>query len=419
MKSKSIVCVSLFVALSSLMACSQPAPVAKTFTVSNSHTQAFTDVPLVLSRQQVENKLGKLNDNEHLSLLANSVLLSSQLDDLDQDGSWDELAFLINIDAASQQVVELRVSENAKPVSKEAFRTNIQIGKFTNEDKNAIEELTSLQRFSQGLEEGSSRQYQMEGPAWENDNIGFRLYFDERNGFDIFGKTSTDMVLGRVGINQNYHERQTWGMDILKVGRSLGSGALAFSSQNGEAQSLIRLSGAESTAVNIISEGPVRSIFSLNYQNLPVAAQSIQLTQRLSIWAGQHYYSAHITIDQPLHADLGVGIVNFHSLEAKQSLSETHAILSTFGEQAEEATLLGMAVVSERSQHTGFGSVGETPEGIEHSYFSLHNMSLAQELSYDFYSVWQVGTPSINSAEDFQELIEQDQSRKLAITLGM
>ncbi|MBK7700210.1 MAG: DUF4861 family protein [Saprospiraceae bacterium] len=36
------------------------------------------------------------------------------------------------------------------------------------------------------------------------------------------------MVLNSVGIHENYHEMQDWGMDILKVGNSLGAGAIGL-----------------------------------------------------------------------------------------------------------------------------------------------------------------------------------------------
>ncbi len=46
----------------------------------------------------------------------------------------------------------------------------------------------------------TSAAYQMEGPAWENDLVGFRNYLDQRNGMDIFGKIESRMVLDSVGV---------------------------------------------------------------------------------------------------------------------------------------------------------------------------------------------------------------------------
>src|ERR1035437_2056658 len=43
--------------------------------------------------------------------------------------------------------------------------------------------------------------YQMEGPAWESDKVAYRVYLDERNRVDIFGKATPKMILDIVGKN--------------------------------------------------------------------------------------------------------------------------------------------------------------------------------------------------------------------------
>ena len=54
------------------------------------------------------------------------------------------------------------------------------------------------------------------------------------------------MVLDEVGTDtaKNYHQLSDWGMDILKVGTSLGAGALALQLQTNDGKdSLVRLGG--------------------------------------------------------------------------------------------------------------------------------------------------------------------------------
>jgi len=43
--------------------------------------------------------------------------------------------------------------------------------------------------------------FKYEGPGWESDKVGYRLYIDWRNRIDIFGKQTNDLVLSNVGIN--------------------------------------------------------------------------------------------------------------------------------------------------------------------------------------------------------------------------
>ncbi len=66
-----------------------------------------------------------------------------------------------------------------------------------------------------------------EGPGWESDKIAYRLYLDERNVPDIYGKKLPGPVLGRIGQGKDdYHDMADWGMDILQVGPSLGAGGV-------------------------------------------------------------------------------------------------------------------------------------------------------------------------------------------------
>jgi hypothetical protein len=66
-----------------------------------------------------------------------------------------------------------------------------------------------------------------EGPGWESDKVAYRLYLDERNVPDIFGKKQPGAVLPKIGMGKDdYHEMADWGMDIFKVNQSLGMGGI-------------------------------------------------------------------------------------------------------------------------------------------------------------------------------------------------
>ncbi|NQU86615.1 MAG: DUF4861 family protein [Mariniphaga sp.] len=73
-----------------------------------------------------------------------------------------------------------------------------------------------------------------EGPGWESDKIGYRFYLDWRNAVDIFGKKVDTMVLQNVGLDgfDSYHEMSDWGVDVLKVGNSLGLGSIGHWENN-------------------------------------------------------------------------------------------------------------------------------------------------------------------------------------------
>ncbi|MFC2091095.1 DUF4861 family protein [Bacteroidota bacterium] len=150
--------------------------------------------------------------------------IPSQADDLDGDGKWDELFVLTDVGGLIEKEIQIVFLE-AADYPKFDVRTNIR---FAKKDEN-YKEMTHAVREKHATNTITQEVWQMEGIAWENDKVGFRNYFDRRNGMDIFGKVTGKMVLDEVGYKNNpsYHEfNSKWGVDVLKVGNSLGAGSI-------------------------------------------------------------------------------------------------------------------------------------------------------------------------------------------------
>jgi len=78
----------------------------------------------------------------------------------------------------------------------------------------------------------------MEGPGWESDKVAYRLYLDERNVPDIYGKKLPGNVLPTIGMGKDdYHAMAPWGQDIFQVDQSLGMGGIGVL-RNGTATQL-------------------------------------------------------------------------------------------------------------------------------------------------------------------------------------
>lgn len=92
-------------------------------------------------------------------------------------------------------------------------------------NRTSFKNIASLKVPSQHTDHSYFLRY--EGPGWESDKIGYRLYLDWRNAIDVFGKKTTENILSNVGQDgfDSYHKMNDWGMDILKVDKSLGIGS--------------------------------------------------------------------------------------------------------------------------------------------------------------------------------------------------
>ena len=179
------------------------------------------------------------------------------------------------------------------------------------------------------------------------------------------------MVLDSVGIKgRNYHEMAAWGMDILKVGNSLGAGAIAI----GIGDSLYRVGPCEEGRFRLISQGPVRTVFELTYKNVPAGDRLYSVKHQISIYAGDNFYRNSIRVDG-LKGDeeLVTGIVDMHDLAAEQAEVGNMKVMSTWGKQTMNGEVLGMAVIFPASEFKRYWEAPVSGSGI----INTHLVSLA------------------------------------------
>ena len=130
--------------------------------------------------------------------------------------------------------------------------------------------------------------YRIEGPGWESDRIVYRYYLDSRNRNDIFGKRTHDLVLQEIGQNdlvsdskESYSNMLDWGMDIFKVGESLGIGSIAMWQDS----KVATVSKVDKVTCRVLN-GPIESGVLTEYAGWKVGSGMHDLFSDVSISAG-------------------------------------------------------------------------------------------------------------------------------------
>lgn len=158
-------------------------------------------------------------------------------------------------------------------------------GSTTYKLKTGIREAYPVQAFGRFVPE------RMDDFAWENNLIAHRMYGpaleatgEISNGIDIWLKRTDSLIIDKwYAPGFNYHADHGEGLDCYKVGRTLGSGAMAP-----YAKDSLWL-GNNYVKYKVLDNGPIRIAFQLDYA--PFRVDTVMVTERrtISLDANTHF----------------------------------------------------------------------------------------------------------------------------------
>lgn len=362
--------------------------------LSNSSDVNLNQKSVDLERTALEQKLGALPEKA-VAMLSDKEgnEYPAQLDDLNNDEKWDVL--FTQVDLKAGETKEFNINFDLKEGI--VVKTNIRFADINDASK----EYTTGERLKSNTTEISQQYFQFEGPGWENDVVAFRNYFDARNGIDIFGKKTTDMALDSCGLKGglSYHELRTWGMDILKVANSLGAGAIALETPSG----LYRVGPDCEGTYTLIKEGPLRSMFDLDFKSIKIDGKTITLKHRISIEAGKPYYNSQVWVDGDDEAKLVTGIVNMHSDTVYSNVKSTIAYFFTHDNQAYDGEKLGMGIIVP-TNNLIVQTAPEEGEGITQTYYTALPIE-KQPIEFYFMAGWEKQDEAYATKDGFESEI--------------
>lgn len=334
----------------------------------------------------------------------------SQLGDMNGDGSIDSLLFMANFSAAQERSFEIAQGEStASPMRTQAevsIKTGgewegkvYQGGEFVN--------VVAVNPPPQYTDHSEFIRY--EGPGIESDKVGYRVYLDWRNGFDIFGKTTDALVLQDVGLDgyDSYHEMSDWGADILKVGDAVGIGGYGY----WDGEKIIRVSETSDRETQVIENGPLSSMLEIHYSDWNTGAVVTDLRALLSMNAGSRLVRTRLEASPDL-ANIAIGIVKHPDAEVIHGDVEIsgHAwtYVATWGPQTVIDGNLGMVLFFRKADRSL-----QTED--DHNVVSVMRPGNGR-LEYYFGAAWSEEPGGITSRDDFVAWLKQE-AEKLTMPL--
>lgn len=274
-----------------------------TVVVKNPSAEAKEDAPVVV-------RLTKDNAWQSAIVTLDGKEIPSQLDDLDQDGWMDELAFTTNIGKKETQRFSVTLKDE-EPSTVYPNRTFAEIVLRNPKVKDKNKQNYYVQELS--LNKECYDPYHLphhHGVAFENELIAMRIYFDERQTIDLYGKYNKGLELKETQFYTTKEQKaKGYGDDILWVGNTFGFGALRGYSNGKPAM----LSDVNNRDQRIISFGPVRTIVEVEDRGWKPQGcnKRMNLTIRYTLWAGHRDMEVDVHLSHPANGvGFSTGLIN-------------------------------------------------------------------------------------------------------------
>lgn len=377
-------------------------PESTSFSVINDSPLLIEDAIVVLDVDEIKAKAQDFNPKAFV-ILADGSELASQANDSDGDNSIDQVLFLVDFAAGEKKNLILRYAKSGEKTREYPKRTQAELshkvgGQFVNRKYQGgiFQNVLFLRVPPEHTDHSYFIRY--EGPGWESEKVGYRFYLDWRNAIDIFGKKVPGMVLQNVGLDgfDSYHEMADWGMDILKVGESLGIGSIGMWF-DGKAE---RVSVTDSTTCEILSNGPVQSQIQTRYYGWKVGEVTYNLSSNLSIAAGSRL-TRHTLRVQGTAPNLCTGIVKLDYAKLLHSTDPNGnwMYFASYGKQSLAEDKLRMAVLFRKKD-----LIRITED--EHSHVVILKPE-NNSLTYYFLAAWEQEPNGIRSEDEFVKYLEE------------
>ncbi len=263
-----------------------------------------SDVPVVVSLRDVQfdvvDAVVKDGDRE----------VSSQIDDLDRNLRNDELAFVIDMEAKGKKTLTVELYSDKQTERNYPRRTygDMIVRDFKTKKKNKFPGYIHSLSAPEGVDVFHLLHHH--GADFESELVAYRVYFDERQTYDLYGKYNKQLELQT---SQFYPDDEQlaagYGDDVLWAGQTVGLGAL----RGWDGQKPTMVSPVKSRGQRMVASGPVRTIVELTDEGWQLGGQTFNIRQNVIIYAGHRDCEVQVYQNAPVkEVQFATGVINLN-----------------------------------------------------------------------------------------------------------
>ena len=271
---KNIFIITLLVGCCSLSAWAQKQEKTITVEVNNNWNRAKTDEPVVINLRDLHTGFKV----KSAVVMEGSTEIPSQLDDLNRDRKMDELAFVTSLPAHGRKTFQVTLSSEK---STKTYPARVYAEMFIADPRKGKHQ--SVQAITVP---GTSNIYSMvrpHGPVLESELVGYRLYFNEKQTPDIYGKFNKGLEIKESQFYPTDEQlARGFGDDVLRVFDSCGPGAF----KGWDGKKATHITPVATRTERIISYGPVRVIAEIEVTGWKYQNAELDMMTRYTLYAG-------------------------------------------------------------------------------------------------------------------------------------
>ena len=248
--------------------------------------------------------------------------IPSQLDDMNGDTRADELAFVINLPASGKKTLNVTLSSLK---SDKTYPARVYAEMLLRTSKK--------NKYAKGYAiyaDGASDTYNVQhhhGAAFESELVAYRIYFNEKQTTDLYGKFHKGLELEESQFYPTGEQlKRGFGDDVIKVNSRCGAGTLR--GWDGTQSTLIKPVAVRGQ--RILASGPVRTIVDAEVKGWQYQNKELNMINRYTLYAGHRDAQVDVLFDAPLDKEVfctGVQNITGHA----DMFSDHNGLVASWG----------------------------------------------------------------------------------------
>jgi hypothetical protein len=283
--------------------------------VTNSNKIVVKNAPVVVVLDKYKTIPAK--ERTDLAVYVKGKQISSQLDDLNNDGIADELVFLLDLRAGQTQKVTLKTIPANK---RDSFSTEVYadlISKPKGGEMKFVKEMSSTKN-------DMYNQMHHHGVAFESALIGYRIYFDNKSTIDLYGKKKQQLELATTEWYPTDEQAAAgYGDDALRVFDLVGVGSV----KGWDGTKATHIDKFDKRTQRIVSVGKLRTVVESEVKGWQYEGKKIDMTVRYILYARHRDAICEVRASENIE-NLATGV---QGIKTGPTMTENKGLVGSWG----------------------------------------------------------------------------------------